>query len=290
MGKLSKDKRDVYYREAKRVGFRARSAYKLLQIDETTGILDGVRNVVDLCAAPGGWSQVLAARLGLGGDASVDEEGAEWKPQVVAVDLMPMEPIDGVVQVQGDITHEATATEVLRHFNGCQADAVICDGAPDVTGLHDFDEYIQHQLLLSALHLACMLLRRGGSFVAKIFRGEHVGQVYARLKELFEEVLCCKPKACRNSSIEAFVVCRGYAPPENFKPALYSPSLHEKLADLSSLAPVAVPFVACGGPDALDADRNYGVTEGHEILGTCCTTHCGSIFAGSRSKARTKVA
>jgi tRNA (cytidine32/guanosine34-2'-O)-methyltransferase len=119
MGKYSKDKRDIYYRRAKELGYRARSAFKLLQIDEEFGILDGVERAVDLCAAPGSWSQVLARRL--------SGTGAK----IVAVDLQEMAPIDGVVQIQGDITRKATAEEIIRHFDGNLADLVASDGAPD---------------------------------------------------------------------------------------------------------------------------------------------------------------
>jgi len=269
MGRLSKDKRDVYYREAKKEGFRARSAFKLLQIDEEIGVLEGVRRVADLCAAPGGWSQVLAMRLlAQEGEAA---EKQEEKVCIVAVDKYEMQPIEGVVQVQGDITHASTAQAVLQHFGGLRADLVVCDGAPDTTQRTDFDEYVQHQLLLSELFLATALLRPGGTFLAKIFRGEHAGEVYARLGRAFAEVLCCKPRASRNSSQEAFVVCRGFQPPEGFDPAaaLYSPDRHEELlADLGSGAPTAaVRFVACGARDGLDADTSYPVDEGHEVLG-----------------------
>lgn len=264
MGRLSKDKRDVYYREAKREGWRARSAFKLLQIDEELGLLAGVHNVADLCAAPGGWSQVLAARL-LGGDC---DDGA-GEATIVAVDQYLMEPIEGVVQVQGDITKVSTAEEILGHFKGERADLVVCDGAPDGTGRSEFDEYVQHQLLLSASHLASALLRPGGAFVAKIFRGERSGQVFHFLGRSFEEVLCCKPRASRNASQEAFVVCRGFRPRHGLGAAglLYTPDQHEELADLGPGAPsLTVRFVACGGDDVPDADTNYPVEAGHQIL------------------------
>ena len=171
MGKFSKEKRDIYYRKAKELGFRARSAFKLLQLDETFGLFDGVTRAVDLCAAPGSWSQVLSRELyGLGsagsgsnatsggggasgcngggssaGGSGKQEEGAlQARPKIVAVDLQKMAPIEGVVCFQGDITSESTALRILSYFpRGELADLVICDGAPDVTGLHDVDEYVQ---------------------------------------------------------------------------------------------------------------------------------------------------
>ena len=126
MGRKSKDKRDIYYRKAKEEGWRARSAFKLLQIDEEFNILRGVKRVVDLCAAPGSWSQVLSRRLFLSQDHDAAPDGA--KPIIVAVDLQPMAPVEGVIQIQGDITSTETAEEVIRHFDGGLADLVVSDG------------------------------------------------------------------------------------------------------------------------------------------------------------------
>lgn len=205
MGKLSKDKRDVYYRKAKEEGWRARSAYKLLQLDEEFNLFAGVTRAVDLCAAPGSWSQVLSRRLRSNAAAGGDVV-------IVAVDLQEMAPIDGVRTIQGDITSEATISEVLGTFREGDearlADLVVCDGAPDVTGMHDIDEYIQAQLLMSALNVTTHLLREGGAFVTKIFRGKDVTLLYAQLKVFFEHVVCAKPKSSRNSSVEAFAVCQ----------------------------------------------------------------------------------
>lgn len=121
MGKSSKDKRDIYYRLAKENGWRARSAYKLLQIDEQFNIFEGVTRAVDLCAAPGSWSQVLSQRL-FGTDASA---------KIVAIDLQTMAPLPGVHQLQGDITKLETAQAIIKYFEGETADLVVCDGAPD---------------------------------------------------------------------------------------------------------------------------------------------------------------
>uniref|UniRef100_A0A674H9E9 Putative tRNA (cytidine(32)/guanosine(34)-2'-O)-methyltransferase n=1 Tax=Taeniopygia guttata TaxID=59729 RepID=A0A674H9E9_TAEGU len=208
MGRSSKDKRDVYYRLAKEGGWRARSAFKLLQLEQRFQILQGVQRAVDLCAAPGSWSQVLSRHL----------RGSEGSPaQVVAVDLQAMAPLPGVVQIQGDITKASTAQEIQRHFEGHPADLVVCDGAPDVTGLHDLDEYIQAQLLLAALNITTHVLKKGGTFVAKIFRGKDVTLLYSQLRLFFPDVTCAKPRSSRNSSIEAFVVCRGYSPPRGLR-------------------------------------------------------------------------
>jgi tRNA (cytidine32/guanosine34-2'-O)-methyltransferase len=256
MGKASKDKRDVYYRQAKEEGWRARSAYKLLQLDEEFGFIKESRNVLDLCAAPGSWSQVLSRELGTDRDP---DNGAK----VVAIDLQAMAPLPGVIIMQGDITAASTAEAVTAHFAGGKADLVVCDGAPDVTGLHDIDEYVQAQLLLAALNITTHVLRPGGTFVAKIFRGRDVTLLYSQLRVFFPRVTCSKPRSSRNSSIEAFVVCQGYAPPDGYIPTMDHPMLDEKYGDfdhLTGVNRVIVPFVACGDLSAFDADMTHPAT------------------------------
>lgn len=245
MGRASKDKRDVYYRRAKEEGWRARSAYKLLQIDDEFGVLHRVRRVVDLCAAPGSWSQVLARRVAGG-------EGAA----VVAIDLQPMAPIKGVTAIQGDITDPKALDEVARTL-GDMADAVVCDGAPDVTGLHDFDEYVQQQLVVAALGVCARVLRPGGSFVAKVFRGPESGLLWEQMRVLFADVHLAKPRASRGSSVEAFVVARDFRPP----PLPTAPSA-DPLMDALALVPKAAPFVACGDLRGWDSDRSYDLDVG----------------------------
>eukprot|EP00039_Didymoeca_costata_P000064 m.44000 g.44000 ORF g.44000 m.44000 type:complete len:380 (-) comp10032_c0_seq1:2573-3712(-) len=250
MGRSSRDKRDVYYRQAKEEGWRARSAFKLLQLDEEFDLLRGVKRVVDLCAAPGSWSQVLSRRLG------TDKHGEE-AGKIVAIDLQAMAPLPGVIQMQGDITKESTAMEILRHFDGEPADIVVCDGAPDVTGLHDLDEYIQAQLLLAALNITTCVLKPGGAFVAKIFRGKDVTLLYSQLKLFFTDVVCAKPRSSRNSSIEAFVVCQNYQPPPGYVPTMKVPLNYFEFNNLSDSNRVIVPFLACGDLSSFDSDRTY---------------------------------
>lgn len=139
---------------------------------------------------------------------------------------------------------------------------MVCDGAPDVTGLHDMDEFMQAQLLLAALNITTNVLRVGGDFVAKIFRGKDVSLLYSQLRCFFEEVTVAKPKSSRNSSIESFVVCRGYSPPEDFKPtmdALLQGHVYgqEGGCELVGINNVVVPFVACGDLNGFDADKSY---------------------------------
>ncbi|XP_039265517.1 tRNA (cytidine(32)/guanosine(34)-2'-O)-methyltransferase-like [Styela clava] len=256
MGKSSKDKRDIYYRLAKEEGWRARSAFKLLHLDEEFKFLNkSVERVVDLCAAPGSWSQVLTRTL----RGPTGQENPNVK--IVAVDLQAMAPLPGVIQIQGDITKVSTAESIVDHFKGEPADLVVCDGAPDVTGLHDIDEYIQAQLLLAALNITTHVLKKGGTFIAKIFRGKDVSLLFSQLKMFFKEVTCAKPRSSRNSSIEAFMVCQEYNPPEGFKPSMANPLLNHDYDDYSNQLVGAnrciLPFLACGDLSGFDSDRTY---------------------------------
>ena len=139
--KLVYSKGDMYYRKAKSEGYRARSAYKLLQVDEEFHIFEGVERAIDLCSAPGSWSQVLSKRLYKDDDerkSALENDDI----RVVSVDLQEVAPIEGVVLLQGDITTEETMMRVLEVFKGKPTDLVVCDGAPDVTGLHEIDQYL----------------------------------------------------------------------------------------------------------------------------------------------------
>lgn len=336
MGKSSKDKRDAYYRLAKEQGWRARSAFKLIQLDEQFNLFDGVTRVVDLCAAPGSWSQVLSRVLIKGenfgrraweekqsreqrmiysnnntemGGIQTRSQSGELRPRhgvkIVAVDLQPMSSLDGITILKGDITHPSMIPRILQALdpesydtdsndNGRSnpVDLVLSDGAPDVTGLHDLDIYIQSQLLFAALNLALRVLKPGGKFVAKIFRGKDVDLIYAQLRCFFAAVHCAKPRSSRASSLEAFVVCEGFTIPLGFKldashpvglgaraPKPAKESQKREKGDVSGNQRRTVredgvtvlefesddkantrwiaPFVACGDLSAWDADATY---------------------------------
>ena len=213
-----------------------------------------VHRAVDLCAAPGSWSQVLSRQL-----KHNEVEGNE-ETKIVAVDLQEMAPIEGVIQIQGDITSKTTADEIIHHFDGRKAQLVVCDGAPDVTGLHDMDVYVQSQLLLSALSITARVLDEDGTFIAKIFRGRDVTLLYAQLRVFFRDVACCKPKSSRNSSMEAFVVCRGFHIPEGFDVNQFALCLSGVYSAQQFNTPVEreiVPFLACGDLCGYDSDKSY---------------------------------
>jgi tRNA (cytidine32/guanosine34-2'-O)-methyltransferase len=194
---------------------------------------------------------------------SIDSE----QTKIVAVDLQPMAPINGVLCIQGDITSYETAQAILAPFDGNErAQLVICDGAPDVTGLHDLDEYLQSQLLISAVKITTHVLVDGGTFVAKIFRGRHAGQLYAQLRLLFERVSIAKPTSSRNSSLESFVVCQQFKGGEEFRNL---PLDRDTVLEGDKIHPSIPPFLACGDLSGwgevdgfvMDADKSYPMDE-----------------------------
>lgn len=266
MGKFSKDRRDIYYRRAKEYGFRARSAFKLLHLDEKFDLFNGVERAVDLCAAPGSWSQVLSRKLW----KDAEEANKSDQVRVVAVDLQEMAPIEGVEILQGDITSKSTAEKIISYFSGERADLVVSDGAPDVTGLHDIDEYVQSQLILAALNITTFVLAPGGTMVAKVFRGKDVTLLYSQLCVFFERVTVSKPKSSRNSSIEAFVVCEGYNPPAGYVPTMVSPMLGAQYNTATNALTgpnrAIVPFLACGDLSGLDSDQSYPLEIAGQLL------------------------
>ncbi|CAD8205447.1 unnamed protein product [Paramecium octaurelia] len=197
---------DIYYRKAKEDQFRARSAYKLLQIDDSFQIFRQVERAIDLCAAPGSWSQVLVKKL------TEKNYLPSESCRIVSVDLQEMAPLDHVTQIQGDITKKTTVDEILKKFNYQRADIIVCDGAPDVTGFHDIDYYIQSQLIVAALNICLMTLRDNGIFVAKIFKGSDIKLLYSQFKLFFNQVYFMKPKSSRASSVEYFIICLQYTP------------------------------------------------------------------------------
>eukprot|EP00301_Raphidiophrys_heterophryoidea_P019483 c4416_g1_i1.p1 GENE.c4416_g1_i1~~c4416_g1_i1.p1 ORF type:complete len:782 (+),score=198.61 c4416_g1_i1:718-3063(+) len=193
-------------------------------------------------------------------DNTNETTNTENRVRIVAVDLQPMAPLEGVVQLQGDITSLETVGRILDCFGGEKADLVLSDGAPDVTGMHDVDEYMQAQLVLAALSITTHLLRDGGSFVAKVFRGRDSILLTSQLRVFFPNVTVAKPKSSRNSSVEAFVVCQNFRPPPTFVATSLTPFLSPSSShtqERKNIQDVCVPFVACGDLYGYDADQSY---------------------------------
>ena len=334
----------------------ARSAFKLLQIQRAFDIFRDVRSVVDLCAAPGGWTEVLSQQLAgqtasasalvaaAAADASATVAGAAASSsglppvRIVAVDLQAMAPLPGVHFIQGDLTRAVTATLILDALGrddcdgddsaspmdtdagaagsvssvacsaaipapssstsatsrGSQrlAELVVCDGAPDVIGMHDVDESVQHELTLSALNIALHILRPcapieesasaaastsssdaaaatgtaaaasldpplQGCFVAKLFRGRRVSLMYALMQKYFHRVSISKPKSCRTTSVEGFVVCQGYRGLSAVGEEARTMDDALQMCEAEGLPLKPVPFVSCWDEEKLDSDMSY---------------------------------
>ena len=189
---MARDQKDYYYRKAKEEGYRARSAYKLLQINEKFHVIKRGDSVVDLGAAPGGWLQV-ASKLSCG--------------KIVGVDLEGIAPIPGVVTIQADITSERTI-DLAKEALGGDADVVLCDAAPNLTGAWDMDHAVSVDLARSALKVAKKLLRPRGNFVVKVFQGDMFLDYLNEVRKEFSSVHAHSPLASRKESAETYIVAK----------------------------------------------------------------------------------
>ena len=188
---------DEYVKRAQAEGYRSRAAYKLLEIHEKDRLLQPGLTVVDLGAAPGGWSQ-LAARL-------VGERDA-----VIALDILPMEPVPGVTFIEGDFREVAVLEQLLATLNGRPVDLVISDLAPNTSGIKAVDQPRGMYLAELALDFARCCLRPGGDFLTKAFQGEGFDQFLRDLRAAFAKVLIRKPRASRARSAEQYLLARNY--------------------------------------------------------------------------------
>ncbi len=187
---------EQYFRKAKQEGYRARSAYKLIQIQERFHVIRSGDVVVDLGAAPGSWSQVVS---GLVGD----------RGKVVALDLQEIEPISGVTMVQGDMTDPAVQERVIEIVGG-KANVLLSDAAPSTTGVKLRDHVLSIELARTAFAVAGRLLLPNGNMVLKVFEGEDLPDLIREVKLAFHPVKVHTPAATRNESWESFIVARGY--------------------------------------------------------------------------------
>lgn len=188
--------KEPYFQQAQRDGYRARSAYKLLQIQDKFKIIRRRDVVVDLGAAPGSWSQVAAKLVGPRG-------------RVIALDIQELAPIPGVTILQGDMTDLEVQDRVIAAAGG-RADVVLCDAAPFTTGIKLRDHVLSMELARAALAVAQELLRPGGHLVIKVFQGEDLPGVIHDVKMVFHPVKIHKPPASRPESWEQFIVARGH--------------------------------------------------------------------------------
>lgn len=194
---LQRQLNDPYVRAAQEQGWRSRAAFKLIELDEKFHLLRRGARVVDLGAAPGGWTQVAV------------KHGAA---QVVGIDLLPMDPVPGSTLIQGDFMEDDMEAR-LKHVLGGRADLVLSDMAPNTTG-HNMTDHIRIMALADlALAFAVEMLEPGGSFVAKVFQGGSERQMLEKMKRSFAHVRHAKPPASRKESSELYVVATGFKGP-----------------------------------------------------------------------------
>ena len=194
---LAEHDADPYVRRAHAEGWRSRAAFKLEEIQRSDRLLRPGMTVVDLGAAPGGWSQ-YAARLLAG------------KGRVIALDLLPMPALPGVEFLQGDFGEEGTLERLRALLAGSQVDLVMSDMAPNMSGMADVDHDRSMHLVDLAVEFAAATLRPGGDLLVKVFQGREFQPLIARLRRSFESVKPRKPKASRARSAEVYVLARGY--------------------------------------------------------------------------------
>ena len=190
---VNKQRRDTYVRQSKVDGYRARSAYKLIEIDEKFKIFKGGISVIDIGAAPGSWSQYALKAIKSG--------------RLISIDLKEMDPIGNTVQIHGDFTEQKIQDEIKKHIKN-KVDVVMSDMAVNTTGIKNIDSIQTGELCKEAMFFAKDILLVNGCFVSKIFMGGTFNEIVAEGKKYFKDVKVFKPKSSRKDSKESFIICR----------------------------------------------------------------------------------
>jgi 23S rRNA (uridine2552-2'-O)-methyltransferase len=198
---------DPYVKLAKKEGFRARAAYKLKEIDEALGLIKPGHVVVDLGSTPGAWSQYVRRKFAPGGAAVGELNGT-----LIALDILPMEPVEGVVFLQGDFREDEVVRRLEEALAGRKVDTVVSDMAPNLSGIESADAARISHLVELAVEFARTHLKPEGALVAKVFHGSGYSQLVKLFKEHFRVVKPLKPKASRDKSSETFLVGIGLKP------------------------------------------------------------------------------
>ena len=190
---LNKQKKDIYVRQSKVDGYRARSAYKLIEIDEKFKIFKGDMFVIDIGAAPGSWSQYVS---------KVVKNG-----KLISIDLKEMDEIKNTTLIKGDFTDENIKNKI-KNFLNKKPDVIISDMAVNTTGIKNIDSLQTGELCKEAIYFAKDVLSKNGFFVSKIFMGSSFNEIVALSKKTFKEVKVFKPKSSRKDSKESFIICK----------------------------------------------------------------------------------
>lgn len=188
---------DPYVKKAQIDGYRARAAYKLLELNEKDRLIRPGMLVVDLGSAPGSWSQIAGRLVGV-------------KGRVIASDILPMDSLEHVDFIQGDFTEEAVFNQILSNLGGAQADVVISDMAPNLSGVDAVDQASSIYLVELALDMACQVLKPKGNFVVKVFHGEGYDTYVKQVRYYFDKVVVRKPDASRPRSREVYLVGKSF--------------------------------------------------------------------------------
>ena len=188
---------DPYVKQAQKDGYRSRASYKLIQLNEKDKLIRPGMLIVDLGSTPGGWSQVAANLVGA-------------KGKVIATDILPMEPLKNVDFILGDFTEQAVVDRILARLENRKPDLIICDIAPNISGIDVADQASSMYLVELALDMARQVLKPKGDFVAKVFQGAGSEAYLKELRRSFEKLLIRKPAASRPRSREVYVVAKGF--------------------------------------------------------------------------------
>ena len=190
---INKQKRDIYVRQSQVDGYRARSAYKLIEIDQKFKIFKNGISVIDLGASPGSWSQYISRTVKSG--------------RLVSIDIKGMEEIENTIQIKGDFT-DLESQEKIKALFKSKVDVVVSDMAVNTTGIKDIDAIYTGELAMEAMNFSKEMLIKEGRFVSKIFLGSSFNEIVALGKKLFKEVKVFKPKSSRKESKESFIICK----------------------------------------------------------------------------------
>ncbi len=191
---LNKRRKDIFFNQSKILGYRSRSAFKLIEMNEKFKFLNKNTNVLDLGSSPGGWSQVLKNKISTG--------------TIVAVDIKPMQKIDKVIFLQEDLKNPFIHEEIISYFNK-KIDLVISDIAANTTGNKNLDSYRTGELCLKSMDLAKKVLHQEGIFLSKIFMGSIFEEIHEKANKYFKKVIKYKPKSSKKESKEIYIYCKG---------------------------------------------------------------------------------